>query len=280
MKSIVVGIDGSAGSAEALRWAVEEARLHDAHVTAVRCWGGRDHLSREGWSEELAEAERRADEELRALVAGAVPNDADIVDTRTLQARPEWGLLDVSADTDLLVVGARGVSGIRGLVVGSVSQQLIHHAHVPVAVVRHTRWPVLPRRVVVGVDGSPGSLRAVEWAVEEGHRRQAEVEAVMAWSTPILSARADDEQVVQGRLAEALDQVDTSVLEQPVRRTVIEGSPGPTICDVASGAEVVVVGSRGLGGFKELLIGSVGQHVAHHAPCPVIVVRSDATKRR
>ena len=180
MDSIVVGIDGSASSAEALRWAVEEARLHDARVVALRCWGGRDHLSREGWDEERTEDEQRAIAELAALVEGAVPEDADLVEQRTMDARPEWGLLEVGADADLVVVGARGATGVKGLVVGSVSQQVVHHAHVPVAVVRHTRWPVAPRRVVVGVDGSPPSRRALAWAVEEARRRGAVLEAVHA----------------------------------------------------------------------------------------------------
>jgi nucleotide-binding universal stress UspA family protein len=255
MDSIVVGIDGSAGSAEALRWAVEEARLHGARVVALRCWGGRDHLSREGWDDERAAAEQRATAELAALVEGAVPEDADLVEQRTMDARPEWGLLEVGADADLLVVGARGATGLKGLVVGSVSQQVVHHAHVPVAVVRHTRWPVAPRRVVAGVDGSPSSRRALAFAVEEARCRGAALDAVHAWSEHGRTGAADGEQAAR------VDQV------------VVPGSPGPAIVDVAAGAELVVVGSRGLGGFKELLLGSVGQHVAHHAPCPVIVVR-------
>ena len=278
MDAIVVGIDGSASSAEALRWAVEEARLHDARVVALRCWGGRDHLSREGWDVERAEDEQRAISELAALVDGAVPEDVDLVEQRTMDARPEWGLLEVGADADLVIVGARGATGVKGLVVGSVSQQVVHHAHVPVAVVRHTRWPVGPRRVVVGVDGSPSSRRALAWAVEEARCRGAVLEAVHAWIEHGRRSGADDdgEQSARERLAVAVAEVDTSALVQPVAHTVVAGSPGPAIVDVAAGAELVVVGSRGLGGFKELLLGSVGQHVAHHAPCPVIVVRPAA----
>ena len=164
---------------------------------------------------------------------------------------------------------------MKGLVVGSVSQQVVHHAHVPVAVVRHTRWPVAPRRVVVGVDGSPPSRRALAWALEEARRRGAMLEAVHAWSEHgrLSVADADGEQAAREQLAVAVGDVDTSVLAQPVGQVVVHGSAGPAIVDVAAGAELVVVGSRGLGGFKELLLGSVGQHVAHHAPCPVIVVR-------
>jgi nucleotide-binding universal stress UspA family protein len=273
MDSIVVGIDGSAGSAEALRWAVEEARLHGARVVALRCWGGRDHLSREGWDDERAAAEQRATAELAALVEGAVPEDADLVEQRTMDARPEWGLLEVGADADLLVVGARGATGLKGLVVGSVSQQVVHHAHVPVAVVRHTRWPVAPRRVVAGVDGSPSSRRALAFAVEEARCRGAALDAVHAWSEHGRTGAADGEQAAREQLARAVAAVDTGGLAHAVGQVVVPGSPGPAIVDVAAGAELVVVGSRGLGGFKELLLGSVGQHVAHHAPCPVIVVR-------
>ncbi len=282
MKSIVVGIDGSAGSAEALRWAVDEARVHHAHVTAVQCWGGRERQARRDSEEGLSEAERQAQDELKHFIAATVPHDLDVVDWRTVDARPEWGLLDVASDADLLVVGARGVSGIRGLLVGSVSQQVIHHAHVPVAVVRHTRWPIPPRRVVVGVDGSDTSLRALEWAVTEARRRGAALEAVTAWSVPyaaspfapvVVDVRADIERAAYELLADAVAQVDGSELHQPVIQTVAHGPAGQVIVDAAAGAELVVVGSRGLGGFKELLLGSVGQHVAHHAPCPAIIIR-------
>src|SRR5829696_5897368 len=212
MDSILVGIDGSPGSAEALRWSVEVARLHDARVIALRCWGGRDHLSREGWDEERAEEALRAEAELQALVVGAVPDDVDLVEARTIDARPEWGLLDLGADADLIVVGARGTDGVRGLVVGSVSQQVVHHAHVPVAVVRHTRWPVLPRRVVAGVDGSGASMRALDWAIEEARRRGAELEAVHAWTDRAWSGHADQDPELTGRelLAAAIAAADTS----------------------------------------------------------------------
>lgn len=282
MKSIVVGIDGSAGSAEALRWAVDEARVHHAHVTAVRCWGGRDRPARHDGDDQVSEAERRAQEELKNFIASTVPHDLDVVDWRTVDARPEWGLLDVAHDADLLVVGARGASGIRGLLVGSVSQQVIHHAHVPVAVVRHTRWPIPPRRVVVGVDGSDTSLRALEWGVMEARCRGAALEVVTAWSVPyasspfapvVVEVSSDLERDARERLAEAVAEVDCSVLHQPVIQTVVHGPPGPVLVDAAAGAELLVVGSRGLGGFKELLLGSVGQHVAHHSPCPAIIIR-------
>jgi nucleotide-binding universal stress UspA family protein len=281
MKSIVVGIDGSAGSAEALRWSVEEARLHRAHVTAVRCWGGRDHLARDDGDDRQAAAERQAQDELRDLVAATVPHDLDVVDWRTVDARPEWGLLDVASEADLLVVGARGISGIRGLLVGSVSQQVVHHAHVPVAVVRHTRLPVAPRRVVVGVDGSNASQRALEWAVTEARRRGADLEAVIAWNAPyttspfapVVDVGRDLERAAREQLLQTLATVDCSELNQPAIVTVAHGPAGQVLTDAAAGAELLVVGSRGLGGFKELLLGSVGQHVAHMAPCPVIVIR-------
>ena len=279
MTSIVVGIDGSAGSAEALRWTVDEARLHDARVIALRCWGGRDHLSREGWDEELrrGRAACRSPSCRRSSMAPS-PSDADLVEQPHDGRPPGVGPPRGRGRCRPVVVGARGATGVKGLVVGSVSQQVVHHAHVPVAVVRHTRWPVAPRRVVVGVDGSPASRRALGWAVEEARRRGAVLEAVHAWSehgraavsTPTASSRPGSSWRSPSRRSTRAPSSNRS------RQTVVAGSPGPAIVDVAAGAELVVVGSRGLGGFKELLLGSVGQHVAHHAPCPVIVVRPAA----
>lgn len=280
MKSIVVGVDGSAGSADALRWAVDEARLHGAHVTALRCWGGRQRAD----ADRLAEDQVAAAAALRTFVEDTVPHDLHLIDQHTIDARAEWGLLEVGADADLLVVGARGASGIRGLIVGSVSQQVLHHAHVPVAVVRYTRWPVQPRRVVVGVDGSPASARALQWAIGEARRRGAELEVVHAWHLmtgaphPLSVATSrpsgvDQERAARCLLAHAVAAADCSELSRPVHCTLVQGPPGPTIVERAAGAELIVVGSRGRGGFRDLLLGSVSQHVAQHAPCPTIVIR-------
>jgi nucleotide-binding universal stress UspA family protein len=134
-------------------------------------------------------------------------------------------------------------------------------------------------RIVVGVDGSEHAIRAIQVALDEARRRQADVEAVYAISESGLLAdpvshpgprreekRSAGLEVIDRALADA----DTGSLE--VKRTVTIGNTTRVLCDAASGADLLVVGSRGLGGFHGLLVGSVTQQVIAHSPCPVLVV--------
>jgi nucleotide-binding universal stress UspA family protein len=192
-------------------------------------------------------------------------------------------LLDASEEADVLVVGARGLGGFRGLLLGSVSQQCLHHATCPVTIVREGRHdfgePIA--RIVVGIDGSETARQAFEWAVDAGRLHQASVEAVHAWGlfvsvgdpygrvifdpTPLKDA-------ARRTLDAVVDSADTRGLPTPVTRTLSSGNAAASILHAAEGADLVVVGSRGLGGFKGLVLGSVSHHIAHHAMCPVVVV--------
>jgi nucleotide-binding universal stress UspA family protein len=140
-------------------------------------------------------------------------------------------------------------------------------------------------RIVVGVDGSAGSVEALRWAVDEARRRGDTVEAVAVWHYPVLAADAlsgtampvDVEtlaRIARDGLEEALARAVPGEAERAaVTRTVVEGSPGHVLVEAAEGAVLLVVGSRGLGGFAGLLLGSVSNHCVHHAGCPVTVVR-------
>lgn len=137
------------------------------------------------------------------------------------------------------------------------------------------------QRIVVGVDGSPGSERALRWAIEEGGMRGAQVDAVHAWH-PIYVGLGPDgamglelgvlEASARAVLDRAVDGADASVLEEPVNRRVVSGGAGASLLEAAQGADLLVVGARGHGGFVGLLLGSVSQQVAHHGTCPVVIV--------
>ncbi len=134
--------------------------------------------------------------------------------------------------------------------------------------------------IVVGVDGSESSQQALRFAIAEARLRQASVKTVLAWALPfsggattgMLPAQLADFQ------AEAEHSLDAAVVEAggaedvALEQVVVEGSAGRALIEAAEGAELLVVGSRGRGGFKGLLLGSVSQQCAHHAPCPVVIV--------
>jgi nucleotide-binding universal stress UspA family protein len=135
-------------------------------------------------------------------------------------------------------------------------------------------------RIVVGIDASEDSLRALRWALEEAKLRDASVELVHAYPIPELTAMpmivtlpSDDElqKAAEQVLADALASVGGAG-DVPVATVARPGSPAAILCDVAKGAELMVVGARGLGGFRGLLLGSVSHQVVAHSPCPVVTV--------
>jgi nucleotide-binding universal stress UspA family protein len=139
-------------------------------------------------------------------------------------------------------------------------------------------------RIVVGVDGSPSSKAALAWAVEQAKLTDASVEAVMAWQYPISFARAayapigpprdadfaaEAEQVLGAAIIETADPSGSVKVDAIVR----EGNPAKVLLAEAADADLLVLGSRGHGGFAEALLGSVSQHCVHHAQCAVVIMR-------
>ena len=132
------------------------------------------------------------------------------------------------------------------------------------------------RRVVVGVDGSAGSRRALRRAVVEAIAHQATLVVVMGWG--LFDQPGDgsfDPHYDAGRAQDALQEIVDDEVTTPQPDTVLQvvnDLPARALLEVGEGAWMLVVGSRGLGGFHGLLLGSVSQHVVHHAACPVLVV--------
>jgi nucleotide-binding universal stress UspA family protein len=137
----------------------------------------------------------------------------------------------------------------------------------------------LGARVVVGVDGSEPSKLALRWGAFLATTLGARLEAVVAWQTPATYGWAafdwNPEQEMGRVLDETLSEVFGEQAPVPVHRIVREGGAAPVLLEVTKGANMIVVGSRGRGGFVGLLLGSVSSSVAEHAPCPVLVVHGD-----
>jgi nucleotide-binding universal stress UspA family protein len=143
-------------------------------------------------------------------------------------------------------------------------------------------------RIVVGIDGSPPSRDALRWALGEAECRDCELEAVHAWQYPALAyvpglaptpVFADDD--MEAEAWAVLDETVEKVLADrgcgtEVQRVVVHGSPVEALAARARGADLLVVGHRGGGGFRELLLGSVAKQCAANAPCPVVIVRPSA----
>ena len=139
--------------------------------------------------------------------------------------------------------------------------------------------------IVVGVDGSPASKAALAWALEEARLRGATLRAVHAWTVvttfavdappvflPSLMEAAESE--AEQTLSAAVAEVAGEHPDVPIERSVVEGPAAERLLAAAAGADLLVVGSRGHGGFHGLLLGPVSQQCAHHATCPVVIVRT------
>ena len=136
------------------------------------------------------------------------------------------------------------------------------------------------KRIVVGVDGSPSSMKALRWAIRQAKLTGAKVEAVTAWSYPSgygwapFSDGAVDLEGDAGKiLAEALAEVSGIAPDVVIEPLVAYGHAADVLVRAAKGADLLVVGSWGHGGFAGMLLGSVSQHCVHQAPCPVLVLR-------
>ena len=139
-------------------------------------------------------------------------------------------------------------------------------------------------RIVVGLDGSDQSKEALRWALDEARLRGASLDVVYAWTMPVyvgygaaLGALLDPVELrkaARERVDSTVEEVVTGGSDVQIERKPVEGPAASVLVEAADGADLLVVGSRGHGGFAGLLLGSVGQQCAHHARCPLVIVRS------
>ena len=286
MTKIVVGLDGSAEAAEAVAWADREAQLHKASLTAVLAWGLLSQYSADPEAPFNPNYDdRQARQALDAYLGRALePARAALVERRPVCDLPVRALLDESADADLLVVSSRGRGGFAGLLLGSVSNHLLSHTSRPLAIVRpvdRSERPDAAERIVVGFDGSPLAEAALRWAAEEAGLRSAILVIVHGWHLPYATGypfaeMTFDPSGMEEDARRVLDGAAALVaglgLTAPVETVLHLGDPAAGVMEAARGADLIVAGSRGLGGFKGMLLGSVTHHLAHHARCPLVIV--------
>lgn len=282
---VIVGIDGSAPSRAALRWAAAEAHRRDAPLRVLIAYEWAWLGARFAASGELDEAAR---EQIAEVQAEAVAEAAAVAPGLTVTGAAVHGgaartLLDAADSAALVVVGNRGRGGFASLLLGSVSQQVATHASGPVVVVRG-RGDTASGPVVVGVDGSASAEYALGVAFEEAAMRDAGLVAIRAHPLPVRSwgvgvpLAVHDAEQVKATERKALEESVAGWRERypqvQAETLLADGNPVHVLVDVSRNAQLVVVGTRGHGGFGGTLLGSVGLELLHHADCPVLIART------
>jgi len=280
---IVVGINSAQEANEALDWALAEARERQAELVVI-C------ASPDWYGDTPADEARRARrvQELWAQVHARqdllkMPHDAVKIDIQTIPGSAREALLNASQGALMLVLGRRRLGKIGRLMLGSVSSEVVERASVPVTVVReshiyHRSWPI-----VVGVDSSAASMRALQHAAAEAADTGSDLHAVFAWQITTLAPLpgswgwAPPLEEYQKFALTTLDKVlvgaNLPLPRERVKAEVVHNSAAPALIAASRNASRIVVGARGMGGFEQLLLGSVSRQVLEYANCPVTVVR-------
>ena len=292
---VVVAVDGSEASNNAVRWAANTAHKRNIPLRIAASYSLPQFLYAEGMvppQELYDELQGETQEKVnaaRTLAHEVAPNIK--IGHTIAEGSPIDMLLDMSPAVSMIVMGSRGMGGLSGMVMGSVSASVVAHAKCPVVVVREDNAVTEANKygpLVVGVDGSEVSHEATAYAFREAQARGAELIAVHTWLdmqmqtslAGLAAAQADWAEVereqgelLQGRLAE----FEAQYPDVDVRKVIIRDRPVRALAECAEGAQLLVVGSHGRGGFAGMLIGSTSRALLQAAPCPLMVVHPRPT---
>ncbi|MEU0533881.1 universal stress protein [Amycolatopsis tolypomycina] len=281
VRPIVVGVDGSTAATHAVSWAAREAVRRDVPLVVVHACALVPVAV--PYAEALVPAYHRAQLEygrewLDAAESAAREAAPDVrVSTDLARGSAAEQLIARSASAELVVLGSRGLGGFTGLVVGSIAVAVATYGHCPIVVVRGADAGA-EGPVVLGVDGSPTSAAAIPFAFRAAASRGVPLVAVHTWlDTPLGEIGVDEawdaiEREHRALVGEWLAPARAEHPDVPVEVVVARHRPAHTLLDQARNAQLVVVGSRGRGGFRGLLLGSTSHALIYHAACPVAVV--------
>ncbi|MCL6735152.1 universal stress protein [Streptomyces neyagawaensis] len=283
---LVVGVDGSDSSLDAVDWAVDEAARLGLPLRLVHAsWWERYEGVRPSFSTDRPTAEAMAQHIAASCAERARLRNSEVeVLSDVLPDDAVSALLRAAHESFALVTGSRGRGGIAGMLLGSVSLAVAARAVCPVIVIRggeQNRQGAFGR-VVVGLGGSPEGSDAARFALREAEARGSALRAVRAWRRP--AHEQLDHPLVAGDAASAYEERASALLTDALRDAVrnhprvevhsrtVEGPAHKVLLDASSDADLVVVGARRRHGHVGLQLGRVAHALLHHAECPVAVV--------
>jgi nucleotide-binding universal stress UspA family protein len=295
---VVVGVDGSTPSERALLWAANQARIvgvglrvvlvrpHAVPLTAIApepVWPWPVVRYRD--EEDVADIKAK----LTKIIEGTLTEGEEIdVEVDVIDGPVASCLIEIAeeAKAGMIVTGRRGIGGFKRLLLGSVSAEIATYATVPVVVIGKEPYQHHDQVIVAAVDGSEHGDRALTWAYRQAHVVGASLRVVHTWEPPYIPvdslagtvrSLAPDEDELRAAAQSVLDSCVARVIgpdpQVPVDTELRVGYPSEQLTQAAANAQLLVVGTRGLGGFSSLLLGSVAHQCLSHAKCPVAVVR-------
>lgn len=283
-KQINVGFNGSASSSEAVFWAAAEANVRGARLRLISCYpipvvpgAGLGLTTSDVYTSIIEETNDRL-LRMQGEIAASHP-DLDITTLASPDPAASMLVDDVIAD-DLVVVGTTSHHGASGLWLGNTARHVVRHSPCPVVVVPGHCSRAKTARVVVGVDGSPTSRAALQWAGDEADRYGASLLVVHAWMYPYMHTDPDSSQ------ARDLTNVDAAcLLDREIERAreqfgaritgqLIEHSPSAALLGLVRPGDLLVLGSNGHGAIHATLFGSTVSSILDRTTVPTVVVRS------
>ena len=293
--AVAVGVDGSEGARLATAWAAAEAERRGMPLRVIHSWSvplPPIGLGPTMMGDDTA-LQAAAQNVLDDSVAHARTTTPGVdVQPELFAGSPSQALLKASETACVVVVGSAGLSGFSELLLGSATLQVVTHAECPVAVVPDAEHAAAKAdepqpdagRVVVGIDGSPLSVDAAATAFEAASLRGRELTLLHAWNEPAYDASGlvlpetflheESEMEELRAVAETVAGLQEKYPDVSVRQRLEHGKPARVLTAASNGADLLVMGTRGHGGFTKLLLGSTSHAVLHRARCPVLVVRA------
>ncbi|MEE4025378.1 universal stress protein [Gordonia sp. PKS22-38] len=278
--AVVVAVDGSENALIATRWAAGAAGREKLPLTVVCAFENPPIVPTQGFLDNWRSESQQAVDKAAQVAAEIAPGVE--VTAQVIESRPSLLLQELSSRAKMLVVGSRGRGGVAGLLLGSVSTYISAHADCPVVVVPSTARADAAGPVVVGVDGSQVSRVATAAAFQQAQLLTTSLVAVNgfgAMSGEVIGGRHLPPQQQMHDDAEALvtglvDEFRADYPDVDVTTVVEAENSAQSIVKSADDAQLVVLGNRGRGGFRGLLLGSTTQSVLHVTKCPVMVVHT------
>lgn len=284
--SVVVGYDGSDGSERALQWAVDEARLRGLPLQIISVW--EEPMVDMGFGggavvdPSLAEVMKERGDQTAAKGLELVADAGVQVNAEAVVGPAASALVEASEHADLLVTGSHSKRGIAEILLGSTSSQVATHSICPTIVVRPKE--LTNQRLGVAIDGSEPGRRALDFAFDAASRRGWNLLVIHAWDVHVVGFDVDATTYPKGgiidEVKDAEDRLSAEVLaghrdrypDVEIEFHLGRGHADNVVLEASENCDLLVVGSRGHGGFASLMLGSVSNRVLHHAACSVAVV--------